>query len=86
MSVKSRVFIFSRFLQWEEVIGLTVVNLRSSESQDSLLKRFRKKVVKSGILSTVRRKRWFVSKSEQRRMEKKKAIRRIKRRQYKDFE
>jgi small subunit ribosomal protein S21 len=51
-----------------------------------LLKRFRKKIVKSGILSTVRRKRWFVSKSEQLRMEKKKAIRRIKRRTYKDFE
>jgi len=32
-------------------------------------------------LSTVRRKRWFVSKSELRRVEKKKAIRRIKRRQ-----
>ncbi|HJZ10557.1 MAG TPA: 30S ribosomal protein S21 [Acidobacteriota bacterium] len=48
------------------------VNLRNGESQDSLLKRFRKKVVKSGVLSTVRRKRWFVSKSEQRRMEKKK--------------
>ena len=46
------------------------VNLRNGESQDSLLKRFRKKVVKSGVLSTVRRKRWFVSKSEQRRMEK----------------
>jgi small subunit ribosomal protein S21 len=71
---------------WEEVIRLTVVNLRSNESQDMLLKRFRKKIVKSGILSTVRRKRWFVSKSEQRRMEKKKAIRRIKRRQYKDYE
>jgi small subunit ribosomal protein S21 len=62
---------------------LTVVILRSNESQDQLLKRFRKKVVKSGVLSTVRRKRWFVSKSELRRMEKKKAIRRIKRRQYK---
>jgi len=65
------------------VIDLTSVNLRNNESQDSLLKRFRKKVVRSGVLSTVRRKRWFVSKSEQRRMEKKKAIRRIKRRQYK---
>ena len=54
----------------------------AGEVQDSLLKRFRKKVVKSGILSTVRRKRWFVSKSEQRRMEKKKAIRRIKRRSF----
>jgi len=58
------------------------VVLRSNESQDSLLKRFRKKVVKSGVLSTVRRKRWFVSKSELRRVEKKKATRRIKRRQY----
>jgi len=47
-----------------------------------LLKRFRKKVVKSGVLSTVRRKRWFVSKSEQRRMEKKKAARRFKRKQF----
>jgi small subunit ribosomal protein S21 len=46
------------------------------------MKRFRKKVVKSGILSTVRRKRWFISKSELRRVEKKKAIRRIKRRAY----
>jgi len=65
---------------------LTVVMLRNNESQDQLLKRFRKKVVKSGVLSTVRRKRWYVSKSEQRRMEKKKAIRRIKRRTVKDYE
>lgn len=65
---------------------MAVVNLRNNESQDSLLKRFRKKIVKSGILSTVRRKRWFVSKSEQRRMDEKKAIRRYKRRAYKDFE
>ena len=61
---------------------MAVVNLRNGESQDQLLKRFRKKVVKSGVLSTVRRKRWFVSKSEQRRMEKKKAARRFKRKQY----
>ncbi|MEW5828083.1 MAG: 30S ribosomal protein S21 [Chloroflexota bacterium] len=62
---------------------MTTVNLRSNESQEQLLKRFRKRVVKSGVLSTVRRKRWFVSKSELRRMEKKKAARRMKRRQYK---
>jgi len=68
------------------VIFLASVVLRNGESQDSLLKRFRKKVVKSGILSTVRNKRWFVSKSETRRMEKKKAIRRIKRRSFKDAE
>ena len=65
---------------------MTSVNLRNNESQDQLLKRFRKKVVKSGVLSTVRRKRWYVSKSELRRMEKMKAIRRIKRRQFKEYE
>jgi small subunit ribosomal protein S21 len=63
------------------VSSLAHVTLRQSESQDSLLKRFRKKVVKSGVLSTIRRKRWFVSKSESRRVEKKKATRRMKRRQ-----
>ena len=61
---------------------MPAVVLRPNESQDQLLKRFRKKVVKSGVLSTVRRKRWFISKSELKRVEKKKAIRRIKRRQY----
>jgi len=65
---------------------LASVNLRNGESQDSLLKRFRKKIVKSGILSTIRDKRWFISKSETRRMEKKKAIRRLKRRSIKDSE
>lgn len=60
---------------------MAIVTLRPNESQDSLLKRFRKKVAKSGVLSTVRRKRWFVSKSELRRIQKKRAIRRIKRRQ-----
>ncbi len=59
---------------------MAVVKLRSNESQEQLLKRFRKKVVKSGVLSTVRNKRWFVSRTEQRRLEKKKAIRRLKRR------
>jgi small subunit ribosomal protein S21 len=61
---------------------MPVVVLRPNESSDSLMKRFRKKVVKSGVLSTLRRKRWFISKSEMRRVEKKKAIRRIKRRQF----
>jgi small subunit ribosomal protein S21 len=59
---------------------VTTVTLRPNESQDQLLKRFRKKVAKSGILSTVRRKRWFISKSELRRIQKKKAIRRSRRR------
>lgn len=62
---------------------MTGVVLRPNESQEMLLKRFRKKVTQSGILSTVRRKRWFVSKSELRRIQRKKAIRRLKRRQRK---
>jgi small subunit ribosomal protein S21 len=62
---------------------MPTVVLRPNESQEQLLKRFRKKVAKSGILSTVRRKRWFVSKSELRRIQRKKAIRRLKRRQRK---
>lgn len=62
---------------------MTTVRLRPNESSEQLLKRFRKKVAKSGILSTVRRKRWFVSKSELRRIQRKKAIRRLKRRQRK---
>jgi small subunit ribosomal protein S21 len=74
-----RVF-FCKSLRRREVTKVTSVMLRPNESQDALLKRFRKKVVKSGVLSTVRRKRWFISRSELRRVEKKKAIRRIKRR------
>ncbi len=57
------------------------VELRSNESQQQLLRRFRKKVSRSRVLSDVRRKRWFVSKSELRRINKKKAIRRQRRRQ-----
>jgi len=55
---------------------LARVVLRPNESQEKLLRRFRKQVVKDGVLSTLRRKRWFISKSELRRIEKKKAIRR----------
>jgi len=60
---------------------LARVELRPNESQEQLLRRFRKQVVKSGVLSTIRRKRWFISKSELRRIEKKKAIRRSQRRE-----
>jgi small subunit ribosomal protein S21 len=59
------------------------VSLKPNESQESLLRRFRKRVTNSGVLSTVRRKRWHISKSELRRIEKKKAIRRARRRQRK---
>ncbi len=59
------------------------VELKPGETQEALLKRFRKQIAKDGILSTVRRKRWYVSKSELRRIQKKKAIRRARRKQRK---
>lgn len=65
---------------------MTTVTLRPNESQDQLLKRFKKKVMRSGILSQLRNKRWFVSKSEIRRIEKKKAIRRLNKRKRRDNE
>ncbi|MBE2199282.1 MAG: 30S ribosomal protein S21 [Anaerolinea sp.] len=55
------------------------VVIRSSESPEQLLRRFNKEVTKSKVLADVRRKRWFVSKSELRRIEKKKAVRRSRR-------
>lgn len=63
-------------------MDLPTVELRPNESQEQLLRRFRKKVAKSGVLSTIRKKRWFVSKSELRRIQKKKAIRRNRSRDY----
>jgi len=57
------------------------VELRPGESQESLLRRFRKRVSESGVLSQVRRRRWYVSKSEERRRAKAKAIRRARRRE-----
>jgi small subunit ribosomal protein S21 len=59
---------------------LATVTLRDGESQDALLKRFRKTVMQDRILSEVRRKRWYVSPSEKRRIQKQRAIRRARRR------
>jgi small subunit ribosomal protein S21 len=59
------------------------VKLRPGESQEGLLKRFRKEVTRSRVLSDARKKRWFVSKSEQRRIAKRKGIRKAIRRQRK---
>jgi small subunit ribosomal protein S21 len=56
------------------------VELRSGESLEGLLKRFNKEVIKSGVLRSLKRKRWYVSPSEARREAKKRAIRRARRR------
>jgi small subunit ribosomal protein S21 len=64
----------------EEVNGLATVTLKDGESQENLLKRFRKQVMKERILSDARRKRWYISPSEMRRIQKQRAIRRARRR------
>ncbi len=61
---------------------MTKVVLRPGESQESLLRRFRKQVSKDRVLSDAKKKRFFVSKSEQRRIAQRKAIRRERRRQW----
>ena len=58
------------------------VKLKRGESQQALVRRFRKKVIRSKILGEVRKRRWFVSKAEQRRIDKNKAIRRAKQNKY----
>ena len=60
---------------------MTTVELKSGESQESLLRRFRKQVTEARILSDVKKKRFFVSKSEKRRRARLKAIRRERQRQ-----
>lgn len=65
---------------------MTSVTLRPNETQEQLFKRFKKKVMRSGILSQLRNKRWFVSKSEVRRIEKKKSIRRLNKRRRRENE
>jgi small subunit ribosomal protein S21 len=63
---------------------VTTVELRSGESQESLLRRFRKEVTKARILSDVKKKRFFVPKSEKRRRARLKAIRRQRKRQWRE--
>ena len=52
---------------------------RSGETDQQMLRRFRKQVSRSGVLGQVRKKRWHVPKSEEKRLAKKKAIRRQRR-------
>ena len=54
---------------------LAQVVLMSGESQDSLLRRFRRKVTRERILSDVKKKRYFVKKSKERRRARRKAVR-----------
>jgi len=56
------------------------VQLKPRESQDELLRRFRKQVADGGVLGELRKRRWFVSRGEKRRMERKRAIRKARQR------
>ena len=58
-----------------EICIMATVRLQEGESQEQLLKRFQKKVQGDGILTAVRRRRFFVSESELRRKARRKAIR-----------
>jgi ribosomal protein S21 len=61
---------------------MTQVIRREGESIERLLKRFRKQVIRDKILSDVKRKRFFVSNSEKRRLAMRKAQRRERRRKW----
>lgn len=56
------------------------VKKRDNESFSQLMRRFRKKVTRSKVLSEHRKRRFFTSKSEERRIAKKKAIRKLRQR------
>lgn len=62
---------------------MTRVVSRPGESPENLLRRFRTQVTKDRILSEAKKKRFFISKSEQRRIAKRKAKRKERRRQWK---
>jgi ribosomal protein S21 len=55
---------------------------REGESIERLLKRFRKQVIRDRIMSDVKRKRYFVSNGEKRRLAMRKAQRRERRRKW----
>ena len=57
------------------------VELNDNESFDSLLRRFNRQVMTNGVLKEVRRKRWFITKGEQERMDERKGRRRARIRQ-----
>jgi small subunit ribosomal protein S21 len=63
---------------------MTYVVSRPGESAESLIKRFRKRVTKDRIMSEVKKRRYFVTKGEQKRIEKRKGIRKARQRRRKN--
>lgn len=58
------------------------VKKRDNESFSQLMRRFRKKVTRSKVLSEHRKRRFFTSKSEEQRIAKKKAIRKMRQKNF----
>ena len=58
---------------------MTGVELRNGESFESMLRRFSNGVLKARTMSEIKRRRFFVSKSEEERRAKRKAIARARR-------
>jgi ribosomal protein S21 len=61
---------------------LVKVKKRDNESFSQLMRRFRKKVTRSKVLSEHRKRRFFTSKSEEQRIAKKKAIRKMRQKNF----
>jgi small subunit ribosomal protein S21 len=59
---------------------MTMVERQPGESFESMLKRFRKKVSRDRIKSELKKRRYFLTKGEQRRIAKRKGERRARRR------
>ena len=59
------------------------VERHAEESIDITLRRFRAQVAEARVMSALKRKRYFVTKGEQRRMAKRRGLRRERRRQLK---
>lgn len=64
-----------------EGVRYLTVNLRDEESFDGLLRRFNREVMNSGIMTDVRKKRFFITKGEQGRIDARKGRRRARIRQ-----
>ena len=83
-----QVFLCDLYVHYQAMEGgdrqVTRVVIRDGESPESLLRRFRKRVTSDGILSSVKKKRFFVSKSELRRLARRKAVRRERKRQWRE--
>lgn len=59
------------------------VNARDNETFEDLLARFKRGVMRSGVLRDLKRRRFFVSPGEERRMKAQEAVRKLRRRQRK---